>query len=272
MSTIVGQCRMCLLDSALCESHIVPKLVHRKVLGTDSRTRQYKSGTLHAKVIQDGPKQHMLCRTCEVLLQANEDYFARLWYPRSRPLYEHARDEFAVLRDYDYRRMKLFLLSVLWRAAVTDHVSFSHVRLGVKHQEVLRRMVLESLPGAQMEYPISARMYYRGSDRIICHDILTNPMQYRLGANWAWGLMLGGCRWFIHMSTHGFDIPRNCVIAPDVALMIPGMSIHEDATVAQLLEAKRRQGAGPWAHYPPPGPPGTGGSAPRKRSETGGQP
>lgn len=48
--------------------------------------------------------------------------------------------------EFDYNKLKLFFLSVLWRAGASSHPFFKRVDLG-PHMEVLKKAILESDPG-----------------------------------------------------------------------------------------------------------------------------
>lgn len=58
------------------------------------------------------------------------------------------------LNDYDYSQIKLFALSVLWRAHCSNHPAFSKVKLG-PHEGVIRQMLLENDPGAPEQYSVN---------------------------------------------------------------------------------------------------------------------
>ena len=57
----------------------------------------------------------------------------------------------SVLNGIDYRKFKLFLMSVLWRAGVSSHPFYSHVELG-PHEEKLRLKLINEDPGAPTDY------------------------------------------------------------------------------------------------------------------------
>jgi hypothetical protein len=56
-----------------------------------------------------------------------------------------------VIHNVDYTPFKLFQLSVLWRASVANRKEFRFVDIG-EHEEIIRRMLLTSDPGAPDEY------------------------------------------------------------------------------------------------------------------------
>lgn len=58
------------------------------------------------------------------------------------------------LPEYDYSLMKLFALSVLWRAHHSRHPAFSRVELG-PHETVVRQILLAQNPGAPEQYSVN---------------------------------------------------------------------------------------------------------------------
>jgi len=57
------------------------------------------------------------------------------------------------LSSYNYLMLKLFALSVLWRADVSSHAAFSKVILG-SHEAVIRKMLLNDQPGLAEQYSV----------------------------------------------------------------------------------------------------------------------
>lgn len=57
------------------------------------------------------------------------------------------------IENYDYRRLKLFFLSVLWRASVSNQEFFRRVNLG-PHEEYIRKALLAGDPGNTDWYSI----------------------------------------------------------------------------------------------------------------------
>lgn len=76
-----GQCRLCGVESALQLSHILPAFVTRW-LRESSGTGKIRLGTSPNRRVQDGPRRHWLCTSCESRLSRSETSFAeKLFYP-----------------------------------------------------------------------------------------------------------------------------------------------------------------------------------------------
>ncbi len=55
--------------------------------------------------------------------------------------------------EFDYSKLKLFFLSLLWRASETSLLAFNKVKLG-PHAEVIRQMVVNGNPGSVEKYSV----------------------------------------------------------------------------------------------------------------------
>jgi hypothetical protein len=55
--------------------------------------------------------------------------------------------------NVDYKRLKLFQMSILWRAGIAQGPFFKEVNLGDFHEEKLRKLLDTENPGLATEYP-----------------------------------------------------------------------------------------------------------------------
>jgi hypothetical protein len=95
----------------------------------------------------------LLCYDCEQKSSAFEDYAKRFFYGSSDPI----RLSLPLLPDpvftADYKKMKLFQLSILWRAAEATGEFFSAVILPTHHRERLRQMPFLNAKLIAIRYP-----------------------------------------------------------------------------------------------------------------------
>jgi len=87
------------------------------------------------------------------------------------------RDEVIGYRydEYNYTELKLFFLSVLWRASVSSQPMFESVRLGV-HEDALKRAILEKNVGDVDFYPVVLALF---DD--VSYPTIANPFRERFG-------------------------------------------------------------------------------------------
>jgi len=99
-------CALCLQESELRESHIIPKFVGKWIKETG--TGYLVSGEDGAKRVQDITKLHLLCDNCEEKFSKLEKYFAdNIFFP-------FHNDK---IRTFDYNEnLEAFIISLSWRA------------------------------------------------------------------------------------------------------------------------------------------------------------
>ncbi len=161
-----GKCKLTGLQGRFVESHIIPAALTRP-----SRQRNY--------FLQLGPDQRSKKRWSswydpELVTAAGEKYLADLDAWAIKELRRHklvwsgwggkdSLDEklhntpgpfgVRVVEGIDPIKLRLFFLSILWRAAATKLHEFSYVVLPDGHLEMLRQMILNGDPEPQSFYP-----------------------------------------------------------------------------------------------------------------------
>ncbi len=81
---------------------------------------------------------------CQILLQRFKEFI---------PITDGQQIGAWRLPDVDYSLMKLFALSVLWRAHASTHPAFAKVDLGA-YEPRIRRLLLEKDPGAEEQFSV----------------------------------------------------------------------------------------------------------------------
>ena len=94
-----------------------------------------------------------------------------------------------LLRGLDYAKLKLMLLSVLWRMSVARLPFFQAVSLG-PHEDRIRCMLLSEDPGPAEMYGVMAVAPYFDGQRLA--DFITPPDIARIHANRIYRCVLGG--------------------------------------------------------------------------------
>ena len=111
--------------------------------GNDIRRLQQK---------QKGLKERLLCQECETNISRWQGYARRTIYgPHDPKKIRTSPERVALFDDIDYKRFKLFLLSMLWRISISGLPEFGKVKLG-RHEEKIREMLLGDDPGSEDDY------------------------------------------------------------------------------------------------------------------------
>jgi hypothetical protein len=151
-------CRFCEQDKKLIEAHIIARCLHEPM--------QHPSGPmmLVTKDLNSHPKRlptgeydcNILCAECDNRFSDWEDYTAKLLMKPAA--YEQFREaalgeDFYTISEYDYTRLKLCLLSILWRMSISTLPSFKRIALG-PFEGTIRQMLLDKNPGRADEFPV----------------------------------------------------------------------------------------------------------------------
>ena len=178
------KCRLCHEEKSLRRSHIMPAFF-RDNSGLmyptgESRNLQPFTQLIHThpgkrfvrKQVGYWEKRHgiteyLLCDDCEQYMSRLEDYAKRLFYGDSNPI----RFQLPLLENprfsVDYAKLKLFQLSLLWRAAEAKGEFFAAVKVADFHRERLREMLLNKDPGHEDQYCCTLRRLVVSSPEIL---------------------------------------------------------------------------------------------------------
>lgn len=148
-------CRLCHAASELRESHIIPGWTMGLIRDETLDNRFYELHNKLNRIIQDGPKEYLLCDECEQKISRYEKYFREAIHLSRHGIKIRQNRQFAVIDNLDYSKVKLFFLSLLWRMSVSSRAEFENVCIG-DEEEAVRRMIVREEPGESSQYSVSA--------------------------------------------------------------------------------------------------------------------
>jgi len=165
---MVGKCRLCCEERELCkQSHIIPNFMYQDLFDGKNRMQVIKSraGTIK----QGGYRQtgefdsYILCSPCDNEKLGRLDRYASLILYDGHPKILQNRTSskgmnYTYCAEVDYAQFKLFLLSLLFRASISNRPLFREVQLG-PHEERIRQMLFNGDPGDQLQYPCLIMTY-----------------------------------------------------------------------------------------------------------------
>lgn len=180
---MIGTCKLCHQERELIKAHIIPRSFFHAIKGNSKQllaalTREKKPVEYFQNGIWD---PSILCAECECRFCSWDTYgFDVLGNPpgnNTSPMSDADVAPF-VLKGINYRELKLFVLSVLWRASVTKHAFFDGVDLG-EHEPKIAEMIRSSDPkSAEVYSVIIGRMVEQKYDKTIFP-----PWQVEIGNN-----------------------------------------------------------------------------------------
>jgi len=161
-----GICLLCGNYGELAtKSHIIPKFMYKGM--EDSRNKIGQS------ILRDNIKieteidyryfeKDVLCLNCEtVKLSQLDDYGNRILFGDKKiddlfnnKILEYPDKKVCVLENFDYTKLKLFLLSILWRSHISKHTFFDNINL-FQRATAVREAILTGDVGVCDEVKIS---------------------------------------------------------------------------------------------------------------------
>ena len=201
-----GICRLCGASSGLRESHIFPKCFIRLVRRETTDNRFYEMSRETSRLVQDGPKEHLLCGQCEQQLGRYEKYSKEAFHESRHGIQVLDGGPWVTITGLDYRKTKLFLLSVIYRMSVSSLRQFKDVALG-EYEDVVRRMLIAEDPGSNDQYPIGAIVPLIKGNVEEC--VLCTPSVCRRDVVTVYTMIIGGIFYL-------FFVPR---LSPDLSMI-----------------------------------------------------
>jgi hypothetical protein len=237
------KCQLCLEDKVLRKSHIIPEFFYKPIYDRQHRLQVLRFTPEQKKFyVQKGIREKLLCQDCEQLLSPFEDHARRFFYGGRAFSFREEEDR-VIAKDIDYKKFKLFELSLLWRAGVSKHSFFQRVTLG-PHQERLRQMLISQDPGSSYDYGcVLLRLEISGNKPM--DEIIRPPDSIRSHGYKCFRFLLGGYLWIFVVSKHSQSFPyRELFLSEDGKLTLhvrPAENMGLIKGFAALL-AKRRKG------------------------------
>jgi hypothetical protein len=213
-----GICKLCGIKTTLLkESHILPDFIYRdlkmynndhimhRIVVKKPTVPENKTRTLPTGEYEGG----ILCSNCDnVIIGSYETYAKKAMFGGELPVKEspiiqnfftQQNIKYSHCQNIDYRKFKLFLLSILWRMCISSRPMFSQVEMGSKLKEKLRIMILAGDPGKINDFPIYAMTFL--NDKSMPRDIIGQPFRAEVKGYTIIRILIGGIFLLFHLST-----------------------------------------------------------------------
>ncbi|MGF7077720.1 hypothetical protein [Mucilaginibacter sp. UYCu711] len=207
------QCQLCLQEKNLLKkSHIFPNFLYKNIFGEEHRLVNINLGNFddfhftHSGFYD----KEILCRECDgTILSRLETYASnKLYFNGSERSRSEVRTELlsggdAVpairFHNMDYAKIKLFLLSLLWRTHISKQAFFKEVQLG-PYAEKLRRMLLNHDAGKEDEFEVI--LMHIDSKKTRPEKGLFQPRQLRIDGNYQYAFYIDRIIYHYNISPH----------------------------------------------------------------------
>jgi hypothetical protein len=152
----VALCRLCLTHQPLCDSHALPNSLFNYILRRNSGKAIVVSddATTPAHFSSDTWEVELLCAECERKLNLNYDAYGIAVLRGHKGSVQQLAHTVELL-NIDRRRLRMFILSVLWRISVSSHPNYSNIDLPHEFEEELRAALAGERPFPASRYTVS---------------------------------------------------------------------------------------------------------------------
>lgn len=238
-------CALCTQPKPLRQSHIVPEFMYQQMY--DRKHRFLALGTIasdRAMRYQKGLREDLLCGQCEGLFSRFEGYAAQVFYGKGAPS-TRVEGSMLILQGLEYDKMKLFLLSLLWRFGVTKLRVFRGALLGA-HTDTLRQMLLRQDPGDPLDYPcLLTAVMWQGKH---IGDFIVPPCLAKMDGHHIWSFVVAGIVMTFFVSSHKpNDLPGEAFLTKGGSLVVMRKEITEieflHRFASEVAEAQRKRSA-----------------------------
>lgn len=153
-----SRCRLCLKEKKFIKAHIIPEGFFRP-LRSGSLAPEMHTNTpgSYPKRTQVGAyDSSILCLECDQKMAPWDGYAQEVLIHRFSEANEillQGRTVARRIENFDYRRLKLFFISLLWRSSVSRHDFYKRISLG-PFEDRLKTMILARDPGGSQDFAV----------------------------------------------------------------------------------------------------------------------
>jgi hypothetical protein len=235
-------CALCQDEKDLRNSHIASKFLWRRSGVTGGNRFSIACLTdpsLNQPHQQDGIKEYLLCADCEQQFNRYETYVAKVLFGPASPILKREPTH-CVGTGFQYRELKLFQMSILWRMGISSHPFYSHVELG-KHEEILRKMLLDEDAGEPWQYGCITTLLDHQREPLI--GIFSQPSLTKRFGHYAYEYTLGGgIHWIQFVTSHPPErMISDFVLTKDGQLVFFRGEITNFAKLRSLVDHLRKR-------------------------------
>lgn len=226
-------CKLCSKEKKLIKSHIIPESFYRDAYIKHEGIMVRKDD--HSKRLPVGIyDKEIVCAKCEKTFQKLDEYgyeFFNKILPTSGKIIKKNNENIAILfNNIKYKELKLFIMSVLWRASVCGDDFFDQVSLG-SFENALKEKIMSFDPGTSQDFAILIFKF-----ELSKYDVLHPPHKTRLdnGVN-GYRLFFFNSEVFIKVDKRAIKY-TSLILTPSQSLIV---SFKEAPETLKLLDKSR---------------------------------
>ena len=138
------KCKGCNESKKLIDAHIIPKSFFMDLKGDANHLAivdSSRNGRL-GRTFKGDYDKNILCKSCDGKFELFDDYAKKLLVGKEKEFVKvyHNFEHIGWEVEYDYYKIRYFLLSVLWRASISERSFYNKINLG-PHQDIIKNEI-----------------------------------------------------------------------------------------------------------------------------------
>lgn len=230
-------CKFCLQNKPTIDAHIIPKCFFKPLLGGRPPIAVSLSPESFPKRIPIGIyDKELVCIDCEGLWNDYDDYVCKFIIQDFNKNFKKSESgEWFEAQQYDYKKLKLFFLSLLWRASASNADFYKEVNVGPKFDSKLKKMIKNKDPGSPSEFSV---IIFRLQKFLGKHSIIGDPQTGKPFARTRFYKFYLGS-FIVWLKVDSQKTPRgieNLIIKPGRPCCVPISSVDDDILIDKARE------------------------------------
>ncbi len=153
------KCKFCGNDKRLINAHIIPAGFFRRFSqpGKSLTIKTNRTGEYDKRSWIGVYDKGIVCSDCERIWREWDDYAQKLLAeePLNGQALYHGHQRIAYLvKDFEYKKLKLFFISMAWRASVSNHQFYSKISLG-EFEGIAKEHIAKADPGNNEDFSVT---------------------------------------------------------------------------------------------------------------------
>lgn len=177
------KCRLCTQKyNKLADSHILPKGFFRYLYPPDdNRALLSLNGKSRPKRIPVGYYDNqILCIDCDNKLGKYDEYGIKIFLNDAIIPFPNSNEAY-LIKNINYTKLKIFLLSVLYRASITSIQEFKSIDLDGYYEEKIRNMISNEDTGDFNDFPFFITKFETNQlPQDFANKIIMNPYRTKI--------------------------------------------------------------------------------------------
>ena len=152
------KCKFCGKERKIIKAHIIPEGFFRRIRQGEETLEMVtnKAGEYTKKSPIGEYDKTIICENCEAIWQEWDNYAQQLLAEEplnGRARYHGNRKICYVVDDFEYQKLKLFFISMVWRASVSSRKYFSRISLD-QFEDIAKQHIANKNPGDSEDFSI----------------------------------------------------------------------------------------------------------------------